>query len=266
MRTLAAALLVLFAQEDSAKIEKLCGDLGSSDPEVREKAVKELAATGKPALPALRRLAAGSDAEVKGRAEAAIKRIHDALRSKALRLEVACDRKEYKPGDRVTIRASLKNVEEFAVVALRFRYDGGPHPDSWIRVALDGRNVRYAGDPLKQVRVHHRMTEDRFLTVKAGESAVVRSVDFAEAWDLAGRDPGLKDSYRDAKTAPLKPGTYKVKATYAWRFDVSKLDALEKEPESHPQLKWSFEGSSKELLRDAWQGSLEAEAEFVVRE
>lgn len=247
------------------RIATLCDELGSGDPAYREQATRELIRIGRPALGPVTRLLDSDDAELKIRAREVLQSIRRNLARKALRLEVAADRKTYRPGEKVTLSARLVNAEDFAVTALKFIYDGGLHPESWIRVRLGGEALRYAGDPLPQVMLHHRMTEDRFLSLPAGGGIPVRQVDFSQAWDLGGKDPSLKESYRTGTLAPLKPGRYAVQASYSFRFDLDRLERIDREKNpDYPQLDWSFEGRSKELLAEAWQGSLEAETEFVV--
>ena len=183
----------------------------------------------------------------------------------ALRLEVVADRESYKPGERVSIVARLRNIGAAPLTILRFIPDGGLHPDSWLSLQFDGQPLLYNGGPLRQLNVHYRVTEDRFVTLQPGDSFPVRAVSFAECWGLGGKDPSLQESYRTSTTAPLKPGKYAVKATYEFRFETTWLQDVK--PDGRPGIfryGWSFEGRSGELLGEAWQGHLEAETEFEV--
>ncbi len=264
MRTLALLMLVVCWQDPDPA--KLTGDLSSSDPDVREKASKALVELGKKAVAPVTKLLESKDAEVKARAAEILAAIRTKRRTTALTLTVAPDKKVYKPGERVTLAASLKNVEEFDVDIVKFIYDGGVHAQSWITVTFDGKRMNVAGDPLPQVMIHHAVREERFATVKPGASFECRKIEFSKAWDLGGKDPSLKDSYAKGTTVDLKPGSYKVKATWKFKIDTDLIRKMPDETERHPQLKWSFEGKSKEMLLEAWQGSLEAEAEFEVKE
>jgi hypothetical protein len=60
---------------DAARIKRLVEQLGSPEFQEREKAVKELAAIGEPALEALRKAAESNDAEVKTRAAGLVQKI-----------------------------------------------------------------------------------------------------------------------------------------------------------------------------------------------
>ncbi len=74
MAFILASFLAL-ASQDSQRIEKLIAALGDSSKEERDKAVKELAAIGRPALGALRKATSSSDNEVKALAAQAIEKI-----------------------------------------------------------------------------------------------------------------------------------------------------------------------------------------------
>ena len=264
MRTLALLMILVCAQD--ADPAKLAGDLASADPDVRDKASKALVDLGKKAIAPVTKLLESKDAEVKARAAEILAAIRTKLRAKALELSVAPDKKSYKPGDTVTLAAALKNVEDFDVNVMKFIYDGGLYSDAWISVTFEEKRIKFAGDPLPQVMIHHNVTESRFEGIKPGATFECRKVSFSQAWDLGGKDPSLKESYAKATTVNLKPGTYKVKATWKFKIDTDLVRKMPDETERHPQLKWSFEGKSKEMLLDAWQGSLEAEAEFEVKE
>jgi hypothetical protein len=56
------------------------------------------------------------------------------------------------------------------------------------------------------------------------------------------------------ESSKLKPATYKVKAEYYFAFDFSRAN----------RVNFAFEGDAEALLEQAWQGKLEAEAEFKV--
>lgn len=258
-----AAVMLLCGAQDDERIARLIRDLSSDRFETRDAAAGELAAIGKPAVPALKALVAHEDPEVRAQAAAVLAKIEAARKAKALKLTVAADKKVYRPGERVKLVAKLENVEDFPVTAIKFVYDGGIHADSWIRVARDGKNLRVAGDPLPQVMVHRTFTEDRFHAIAGGESTVVRGVDFAGVWDLGGNDPSLKASYREGKVVDLPVGTYQVKATYRFAFDPRAIDG---EDRHFGRLEWKFEGDSRRLLRECWTGSLEAETEFEVKQ
>lgn len=265
---IAALVLALACGQDAPeeRLRKLAADLASEDFEVREKASQEFIRLGRPALPAARKLLESPDAEVKARAAGIVRAIEAALRAKALVLEVSADKKAYKPGEKISLEARLKNVEDFPVVALKFIWDGGLTPSSWISVSAGDKPLNTAGDALPQVFVHRIMDETRFLTVKAGESAVIRSATVTGIWDLGGKEPGLKASYAGGRVVPLKAGRYKVKAVYKFEFDAARaLKAADPDP-FFGELAWSFKGNSKALLQRAWTGSLEAEAEFEVIE
>jgi hypothetical protein len=115
MLAFALAILAQQSPESAAFRARLADD----DPEVREAAVDELVRIGKPALKAIRTLREDGDVEVRGRAERALKAIAAALRSKALKLEVAFETAAIKAGTAPTFTAKLVNVEEVDVEVLR---------------------------------------------------------------------------------------------------------------------------------------------------
>ncbi|MBI2898689.1 MAG: hypothetical protein HYY17_00745 [Planctomycetes bacterium] len=253
--------MVLFAQDPPTdeRIRRWCDDLASEDLEVRDEATAALVKIGRPAVSAVRALLDHRDGEVRLRARSILDRIEAALKAKALTLGVSCDRKKYRPGERIVIDAKIRNVEDFPVTALKFIHDGGLLADCRIVVLRDGKPIRYAGGFLPQVMVHRHMTEDRFFVIEPGKSASLRSVDFSAEWDLGGMDPSLKAAYEKAKQVPLKSGRYTVRASYRFQFDLRRLEGASSRD-------WSFAGNSKAMLARAWQGTLEGETEFEVVE
>lgn len=265
LEALLAFVLVVQDPPVDERIRELCEDLSSVKVGIREKATGELIKIGRPAVAKVRELLDVQDDEVRLRARAVLDGIEAALRAKALKLEVACDRKTYKPGEKITIDATLKNVEDFPVTAMKFVYDGGLLAECWITVLRDGKPIRYAGGFLSQVIVHRRMTEDRFFVIEPGKSVGLRSVGFRAEWD-PDRKYSTKASYRDAKQVSLTPGKYTISAAYAFKFDLRRLEAESDRDPILGRMRWSFQGDSKAMLTRAWQGALVAKTEFEVVE
>lgn len=262
-RTLVAIVLIVgmvttVASQGDDRIDRLCQALGSEDAAERERATKELVAAGKPAVAPLRKLLDSPDAEVRARAELALEKIADRLLAEALQLVVTTDKKIYRPGEVVRVDARLRNASDDPVMALEFVWDGGLTADSWIKVSLEGKDVNYDGDHLGQVMVNDEVDESRFFTIPPKQEPVVRSVHFSQYWDLGGKDPSLIASYGQGKTLDLKPGTYKVRATYAFGPDNGEA----RDPMFG--LSYRFKGKAKQLFDRCWTGALAAETEFTV--
>lgn len=257
-------LLLLIALFQDADVDALCKRLANDDPETRDRATAELVKIGRSAVEAVKKLLASDDAEVRSRAQKVLDAIRVNLRAKALKLDVKCDRKKYAPGETVKIEATLANVEDFPVVAMKSIPDGGLTAGAWISVTRDGKAHNVAGGLGSQVMVHGRVTEDRFLTIKPKEAPVVRGLSFSAVWDLGGKDPSLTASYQDAKTVPLKAGTYTVKATYGFKFDRESIDEDDSFKGLVPATKRTFEGRAKEMLLESWTGTVTAETQFEV--
>lgn len=259
MRAMLLATVLAITVQDPAEeaIRALCRTLGSDDTEARAGAARELIAKGRPALKPVRELLTSSNAEVRGQAQGILDAIRRELRKNALKLTVAPDKARYLPDEEITLQATL-TVEDFPVVVHKFIYDGGICPKSSITVTSAGKHVPFAGDPRRQVIAHGKVDERRFLTIRPGESAVVRSVSFSHTWDLQGNDGSLKASYAKACTVPLAPGPYEVKTIYAFQHVEEPLLELGFGRELE------FAGDSKRLFEESWKGSLQAETRFEV--
>ncbi len=99
---------------DAARIQKLVEQLGSAEFQDREKAAQELEAVGEPALPALRKAAAGDDAEVKARAAKLVTQIERRAES-ARELAATRVRLVYKDTPLAEAVADLRKKTGYAI-------------------------------------------------------------------------------------------------------------------------------------------------------
>lgn len=243
------ALLLALAVQD---VDALCRDLRSDDAELREKADAELRRLGRPSLKPLAALLEDKDVEVRGRAKTIFDAIRRRLRDAALKLSVKADKEAYRPGDEITLRATLTNTEDFPVVVPKFIYDGGPSPDAWISVSLDGKPRHpEEAEPLPQVIVHGKVDASRFVTLAPGASIAVRESRFRRFVDTRSKRPA-----NDPGVPPAAPGAYAVVATFA--FPAERSGLLD-------DVKPEFQGGAKALFDEAWRGSLKAETRFEIR-
>ena len=272
MFSIALALVLCVGLQDD-RVSKLSAELGSPDAAVRERAAAEFVAMGRPALKTLRALEKdATDPEVRLRAAAASREIVEDLRRVALKIEVSTEKKTYQPGETVTVKVRLKNVEDFPVTIFMGEDDLMANAHSQI---LSGAKPVHIVVPTYQVL---RMgpvpvDEKRFKTILPGESVEVHQLSFKERWDMKGKNPSLKASYQEAEKVALDPGTYRAQAFFSWGFKTKKekRDAnakAKKEGEEHRDsvivLDYTFTPKAGSLMSEAWEGALEGSVEFQV--
>jgi hypothetical protein len=261
------------------RIAKLAQELESPDPPTRERATGEFVVMGRPALKALKALEkSASDPEVRSRASAATREIHDDLRWGALKFEVSTDRRIYEPGGTITVSLRLKNVEDFPVTI--YLGDGMVQTNAGAEVVSGAKPVQIVV-PTYQLLLSVPITVDekRFRTIEPGGSIEAHALSFKERWDLGKKDPGLKASYTEESRRPLEAGTYQVKAGFSYGFKSKKqkrealLRAKEKEAEGSMEkhvvggyqiFNFKLTPKAEQLMAEVWEGSLEGLVDFQV--
>jgi hypothetical protein len=266
------ALVLALAAGQEDRLSKLSAELGSPTASVREQAARDLVAMGRAALATLKALEKdATDPEVRLRAAAASREIYGDLRRSALKLEVSTEKKTYRPGESVTVRVRLKNVEDFPVTVFLGDHDFSPNAHSEIRSGDRRVNIVI---PTYQILVMGPVPvdEQRFKTIPPGESVEVHRLSFAERWDLKGQPDNLKASYQDAAKVPLDAGTYRALGVFAFGFKTRKereaaLRDLDPDQQRENRLflrEYKFTPKAESLMAEAWEGSLEGAAEFQV--
>ncbi len=261
MILLAVVTALLLGQAQEERLSKLSADLGSTDAEVRDRAAKDFVALGRPALKPLKALEKdAADPEVRLRAGAAIRKIVEILRQAALKVDVSTDKPTYAPGETVTVRVRLKNVEDFPVTI--YLGDGTLVENASAEVLSSGKPVHLVV-PTYQIAFSGAVTVDetRFRTIPPGESLLVHTLTFKERWDLKGKDAGLKASYTEQDIRPLDAGTYRARATFGW------MPAKKPGEDAAGGLfegLYKFTPKAESLLSDAWQGGIEGGVDFKV--
>jgi hypothetical protein len=277
----AFALIVIVPREEAFscqddRLTKLTQDLGCADPATRERATAELVSIGRPALATLKALEKNaSDSEVRSRASSAVREIYEDLRWNALKVEVATDRRKYRPGDDIKVSVRLQNVEDFPVTV--YLGESEIETNASVEVVSGRKAVRIVIPSYQVFRMGPvKVDEKRFATIKPGDSLEVRGVTFKERWDLGGKDPGLKASYSEESRRLLEAATYQVKASFAHGFRSKKekrealLRAKEKEaekPDDKNRIVMSaieLTPKATDLMSNAWEGALKGHAEFQI--
>ncbi len=164
---LALALLQTAPNDAKADVERLCVELGSDDPEVRDQATAALLASGRAALKPVMALKASTDAEVRGRANTIAAQLIAALRDNALKLTVKVIDAKVQRGEAVRFEAKLTNVEEFAVEVI-VGYEAGEEQNYY--------QNKQQMQQQEQSELQFAETYARTVTLKPGESVDVTEV------------------------------------------------------------------------------------------